>query len=277
MRTITLGALSFTDTDTVRFRKMLIDGWDGASGSTLTLVQKIASPGGWLGVQNPQRTPRGPITISGMILAATVADMQATIDAINDGSSLTPTQLTVSDEAGTRWAMVYQQAPPTFTPFPTALVKQFSVQLVAPDPRKFADDLSTSTGLPGGTGGLTAPFSAPFTVNSTITSGSCSLTNPGNANGPVKLRIDGPITGPQVTHVGSGLALTFASSLVLRSGEWIDVDMEAQTVLANGTASRAGWVTQRGWSSFEPGPNLWALTAVSGSGLLTVTATPAWN
>jgi hypothetical protein len=82
-----------------------------------------------------------------------------------------------------------------------------------------------------------------------------------------------------VTHAGSGKALVFSSSLVLGAGEWIDVDMEAQTVLANGQSSRAGYITSRGWSGFEPGHNTWSFTAIGydAASKLTVSATPAWQ
>ena len=160
----------------------------------------------------------------------------------------------------------------------TDTVAQFSIQLVAADPRKFSDPLTTSTRLPSSTGGLTVPFTVPFTIASTVVSGSCSLVNSGNTTGPVRLRVAGPVTGPIITHDGTGAQLVFASSLVLAAGEWIDIDMEAHTVLANGTASRSGYITQRGWSGFEPDVNVWAFTAqaYNTAALLSVTATPAW-
>ena len=153
-----------------------------------------------------------------------------------------------------------------------------SVQLLSPDPRKFAADLTASTALPSTTGGVTFPLTFPLTFTAVTVTGQVSLTNPGNAAGPVRLRIDGPVTAPVVTHVTSGKALVFAASLTLGVGEFVTVDMESHQVLAQGQASRAGWVTQRGWSSFEPGENAWAFAAgMASAAQLTVTATPAWD
>jgi phage-related protein len=123
---------------------------------------------------------------------------------------------------------------------------------------------------------LSVPYTVPFTVDSLVVPGTVSLTNPGNATGPVVLRIDGPVTGPQVTHVASGLTLTFETTLQLVSGDWLTVDMEQQTALQNDQASRNSFISDRGWSGFDPGDNTWAFAAQSGAGLLTVTATPAW-
>ena len=124
-------------------------------------------------------------------------------------------------------------------------------------------------------GGLTIPF----TIDAVTVTGQVSITNPGNETGPVRLRIDGPCRGPVVTHVSTGAQLIFSSSLVLGAGEWLEVDMEARSVLANGQATRAPWITSRGWSGFTPGPNTWTFTADSfdPEALLTVVATPAWK
>jgi hypothetical protein len=146
-------------------------------------------------------------------------------------------------------------------------------------------DLFNSDGSPATTDFLTVPatsgdaLTVPFSIDSTIVSGLVSLTNPGNEVGPVSLRIDGPCTGPVITHVASGAQLVFSSSLVLGAGEWIDVDMEAHEVLANGQASRAGWITERGWSGFDPGSNTWTFTAAAydPNSKLTVSATPSWK
>jgi len=90
------------------------------------------------------------------------------------------------------------------------------------------------------------------------------------------MRIDGPIVGPIITHVGSGLQLVFSASLTLGVGEFLLVDMEAHSVLAQGQSNRSNWVTSRGWSGMEPGANTWSFAAASGTtGLLTVTGTPA--
>ena len=122
-------------------------------------------------------------------------------------------------------------------------------------------------------------FTIPFSIEAVTVTGQVSLVNPGNETGPVRLRIDGPCRGPVVTHVSSGAQLVFSSSLVLGAGEWIDVDMEARTVLANGQASRAPWITSRGWAGFTPGENTWAFTAAAfdADARLTVVATPSWK
>ena len=157
-----------------------------------------------------------------------------------------------------------------------ATVFKYSVQFVAVDPRKFGVPLTGSTLLPSSSGGLTVPFTVPFAINSTVITGHVSLFNPGNEVGPVTMRIDGPCVGPVITHVGSGLPRIISLSLTLGAGEFLLIDCEAQSVLAQGQSGRSNWITSRQWSGLEPGNNTWSFAAASYStALLTITATPA--
>jgi len=124
---------------------------------------------------------------------------------------------------------------------------------------------------------LTGTLTVPFTIDATTVSGQVLLTNPGNTAGPVVVRLDGPLTGPVVTHVESGLRLAFSPLFTINSGEWVVIDMEAHSVLAQGQSSRSQWVVSRGWSGLEVGSNTWALTAASGTGSMSVTTRPSWQ
>lgn len=273
--TVVLNGLNLTDVDSngVAWHTFPLSGWGGSSGSTLQLSQKLNAPGAWVGPR--QLTPR-TISLSGIARCPSTDALRQAQDDLTSAASLNASTLAITEGSLTRWCYVYRQDA-ILAEAMTDTLLQWSLQLSAADPRKFSDDLSGTTGLPSSSGGVSVPLTVPFSITSTVVSGQCSLTNPGNAVGPVKLRIQGPITGPQVTHVGTGLALVFASSLTLGATEWLDVSMEDQSVLANGQSSRNNTVTVRQWSGFEPGPNTWAFAAVSGSGTLTVTASPAWQ
>lgn len=246
-------------------------GW-GAPGGTLTAKQRARAAGAWAGLSySKQRT----LVLGGVCTAPSQEAASAALDRLIDECSLDDVTLTVSEAGRLRWCTVRRDGE-VIPSWINSRQFRWSVQLVALDPRKMSAPLTGSTGLPSSTGGLTIPFTVPFAINSTVVSGQVNLTNPGNETGPVLMRIDGPCVGPVVTHVGSGLRLVFASSLTLGAGEFLLIDMEAQTVLAQGQSSRSMWVTSRGWSGFEPGLNTWSFAAASGtSGTLTVTATPA--
>lgn len=274
---IVLGGLDLntTEVDTgVLWAAEPIRGWQGPA-SSIAVARKPRAHGGWAG--SAFMLPRH-MTITGKVLAPSEEALTDALDRLNEAATLADTTLTVTEAAGARSCTVRREDE-VLAPLITPLLAEFSVQLVAPDPRKFGAPLSGSTALPSSTGGLTVPFTVPFSIDAVTVSGQVSLTNPGNMTGPVSLRIDGPVTGPVVTHVGTGRALVFASSLVLGAGEFVTVDMERQEVLAQGQSSRAGWVTSDGWSGFQPGVNVWSFSALAydAASLLTVTATPTWE
>jgi hypothetical protein len=266
---LVLGAI---DANGVKIRITGFDGW-GSPGSSLEVVGKPRQPGAWAG--DGFTGPRY-MAVRLQIVAPTPALLNSTLNDLNNAVSVDDSLFTVAEAGMTRWCMV-RRTDEVIHGKVTDRIANFAFQVVALDSRKLGEPLTGSTLLPSTTGGLTIPYTVPYSINAVQVSGQVNLFNPGNEAGPVTLRIDGPTVGPIVTHVGSAQSLVFASSLTLGVGEWLDIDMDRREVLANGQASRSGWVTSRGWSSFLPGDNTWAFTAAGydPASQLTVTATPA--
>lgn len=274
--TVKVGDVLLTGTwpNGVRVYTFDVGGWAGSPASSVQLTQKPRTPGAWV---SPRQSKERILVPNGRVVAPDRDTLRMVLDDIDQAGSIDPETFTVTEGSLTRSLMVLRQDDIVAT-VESATTATFSAQLVAPDPRKLGAPVTTTTGLPATTGGLTAPFTAPFTVNAVVVSGQCFLTNPGNTTGPLTMRITGPVTGPLVTHAGSGAQLTFSSSLSLSSGEWLDIDMEAQTVLLRGQASRSGYITGRGWFGLDPGTNTFSFTSLSGDvgASLSVTGTPAW-
>ena len=274
MSGVVLGDLDLNSTEASGVQWILTDlkGW-GASGGTLSPTQKPRSAGAWAG--NSYSTAR-PLVATGTCIAPTAALASPALDRLIDAASLDDTRMDVSEGGRTRWATVRRDGD-VLPEWMGDTAFSYSVQLVALDPRKLGAALTASTRLPSFTGGITFPLTFPLTFNATRVTGQVSMFNPGNETGPVRIRIDGPCVGPIITHVGSGLRLVFAASLTLGPGEWLDVDLEAHTAMANGQSSRANWITSRGWFGFEPGNNTFGFSSASYSdgALATFTATPA--
>ncbi len=275
MGTATIGPLALTSIEASGVQWVLGDftGW-GAPGGTLTQTQKPRQRGAWSGLSYAK--PR-PMVATGACIAPTAALASDALDRLIDASSLDETLLTVTEGGRSRWCMARRDGDvlPVWVSGDTAFT--YSVQFSADDPRKLGAPLTTGPILlPSSSGGFSFPMSFPFSINSTVVSGQGSLFNPGNETGPVLAHFVGPLIGPVLTHVGSGLRLVFAASATIAAGEFWDVDMEAHTAMAQGQSGRANWITSRGWSGFEPGNNTWALSAASATtGSVTITATPA--
>ena len=276
---ITLGDLALYGVEPSTSAELIVPqnglDWSSAAGSSLTVEEKRRSDGGWAG--DGFREPRD-YALTVVAIGPERAATERVLDMLHAAASLHETPLGVAEDSLTRWTTVRRFSKPEVT-WLNDTAARWSVQLIAPDPRKFGDELSASTGLPSSTGGVTFPLAFPVTFDAVTNSGQVSLTNDGNIAGPVRLRIDGPVTGPVVTHVGTGRSLIFSTSLVLGEGEFIPVDAERREVLAQGQSSRNGWVTGRGWPLFVPGVNTYSFSAMTHSpgALLTVAGSPAWE
>ena len=251
-----------------------VDGW-GSLASTISPTQRPRGHGAWAGDAFLQARS---ISLTGQAYFTAPAVGTALADALIAVATLDTTSLVVTESDLRREVRVRRDGDVVIKHTPVPHLFDWSVQLVAIDPRKLGSAVTGVTALPSVSGGMLLPTTVPFLLNSSVVSGSISLINPGTVAGPLRLRVDGPIQGPVITHVASGRSLVFASSLTLGVGEWLEIDVDARTVLANGQSSRAGWITSRQWPRFEPGANTFAFTAVaySASARLTVEATPAW-
>lgn len=279
---VTLGSLMLDGTDEhgVLWVCDPLIGWEDPA-STIQVEPRTRAHGGVAGEAFMQ--PR-TVVVEGNIVAPSASALVGALDRLNAAASLGETVLMEHGPSGDRWVRARRQGA-VLAPKITATHARFSVQFVCPEPRRFGTELTAEIALPSSSGGLRFPVRFPLRFTAATTGGAQTLVNTGQVAGPVWLRLDGPsnpadppLTGPVVTQVSTGRRLVFASSLSLGYGEWVDVDAERQTVLAQGTSSRAQWVTEDGFPTFEPGVNTYALSAsvYSASSKLTVRALPAW-
>ncbi|MDG4796220.1 hypothetical protein [Micromonospora sp. WMMD1082] len=97
--------------------------------------------------------------------------------------------------------------------------------------------------LPTWSGGLTVPLTVPFTVPATQVGGLDDLSTAGTVEVGLRLRVDGPVPQPRITITDpDGAATTLRVDITVPSGQWLDIDTQARTVLLNGdpAASRRG-------------------------------------
>lgn len=252
-------------------------GWTGSPASTLQLTQRARGAGAT--ASEPFLTPRHMV-LDGIVVAPTPAALNASLDDLN--AKVDPNLFTLGvNESGRVRSCQVQRSGDVLTPKLNNLMARYSIQVVAKDPVKYGDLISSSTALPSTSGGLVYPVKYPVTYTGTSNSGVLRVVNTGNTQAPVWLRIDGPIPagGWTVTNVGKKQSLTFAVSLALAAGEFITVDMSRREVLAQGQSARSGYVTSRGWFTLDPGPNDIAFSAqnYSSTAQLTVTTRPAWS
>jgi hypothetical protein len=276
LSTIQVGSLLLNSTDNngTTWAVEKFDGW-GTPKPTMAPIQNVRRSGYTIGDSFSEGRV---MTLTVTIVSATATQHSLDCDTLIGAFSRAGTNMFVSEAGRVRWCFVRRSAEIVPTHY-NQVATSYIVQVTSPDWRKFGTQLSGITGMPTSTGGYTYPLKYPMEIAAVVSAGQVTLTNPGNETGPVWARIDGPITGPVIEHTSSGAQLIFSTSLALGAGEFLLIDMEKKTVLANGQSSRNTFITSRGWSGFDPGPNTWSLNAASfnASARLTVSANPSWE
>jgi Phage tail protein len=197
------------------------------------------------------------VTLAGTVLAP---DTDALFEAMDNFHALLTGDtrsgaLTVTERGKSRSCRVVQGGQPIIKPT-SPTTAEFSLSLLAGDPRKLGPILSSQPVLPASqSGGLTYPITYPLIYPAVTATGIVTINNPGKIRAPLWARIDGPCPVPMLTSVTAGSQLVFAASVNLGVGEFVTIDMENKQVLAQGTTTRAGYVISRGWFGLEPGDN----------------------
>lgn len=274
--TVQVGSLllNVIDANNTAWGLTKFDGW-GTPKPTLAPLPHVRRSGYTMGDSFSEGRV---MTLSVTVASATPAQHTIDCDTLIAAFPRTQTIMYVSESGRVRWTTIRRSAEIVPTHF-SAITTSFIIQVTSKDWRKFGTALTNTTALRTSSGGYSFPLSYPMSIPAVSNSGQISFTNPGNEIGPVVARVDGPCPGPVITHSGPSGQTTFASSLALAAGEWIDIDMEKQTVRANGGPGRNAFITSRQWSGFEPGLNTWAFDASSydPAAKLTITATPSWE
>jgi hypothetical protein len=206
--------------------------------------------------------------------AASIAGLEA---ATQPGIGEIPLALQMDGVASTVNGVVSARTIPTTLDY-LAGYTLAQIEVTCSDPRRFGTPLIGSTQLPSSTGGIAWPLKWALTWTATQTTGQVNLVNPGNAAGPVTMRINGPVTAPTVLHVQSGTQFAMAPTFTVAAGDWLEIDCEARTVLYNGQSSRNGSILTRGWLPLVAGRNSYLFNAASynSAAQLIVTALPSW-
>jgi hypothetical protein len=248
-----------------------VTGWDGPDVQGGGVIPKSGDQGAWASPQYYQA--RQPT-----LIVTAMAPTQWHRDAAR---ALLQQVVPVSDLATFRYdepiskkALVRRSGKITET-YPDLYAVQFTIPLVAPDPRKYATQGSTVTFSPaasGVTGGIRLPVTLPFTLPAKQASGAAAVTNAGNFETRPVITITGPITAPVLTNVTTGQSVSY-STLTVMAGQQLVVDFLAQLATLGGAFRPA-----------DPSSSWWNLPAtttstisVSGSSDVGASVSVAWS
>lgn len=248
-------------------------GWFGSPAIKTARVDKPAARGLFRGYEF-----RGGrvMTLEGTLSAPNVTALRAAQRALAgicpDPHAQYP--LVVTEESGySSYANVALDGELLMTPI-SALSVDFSIQLVAPDPRKFSATPSTVSTLlasGGAGGGVLYPVTYPVAYGTPGTPGALLLTNNGTADADPVCVFTGPLTTPSVTRADTGDTVTYNG--LLGPTDVLTVDFGTGNVLLNGI-NRRPLLTALNWFEIPAQSSINVLfrsASVSDTGVLTVT------
>lgn len=198
--------------------------------------------------------------------------------------------LSCTEETGTLSALVERDASTTAIIQPGGYDLEWSIQLAAPDPRKYAATVSGVTGVAASSGGLdwstgggldwTGGSSGGLVWGVTTSSGQITFSNTGTADTWPTITFSangGTIVNPQALD-SAGNLLSFNLTITGSDVLVLTTNPIGRSVLYNGTDYRAA-MTSAQWFSIYPGTSdtiAFAATSATGSAAMTVSAAPAY-
>jgi hypothetical protein len=257
------------------------DGWSASPPIRPTMEDRSAGDGSWSG---PGWYGARVVTLTGKAIATDRLAMLAAKERIK--AAVGPRSLATLqvDEAHlSRIAEVRLSDQLQITDV-GAQAFDWSVVLVAPDPRRYSAEATVlTTGLPPVFTGLTYPRSYPRSYGTTtgVGTGSADVEQVGDFDQtPAVITFMGPVVDPRATHIQTGRTLAF--SITLAESETLVVDLGAKTAMLNGFSSRVSTLTQASaWFMLLPGRNEIQFRGddpgTSTPPSMTVTARSAWT
>lgn len=226
-----------------------LDGWfDGWEGSG-TVDQRSQQDGAWI---SPQYAAPRVVHLGGSIKAAS---WDATTQAWDRLLAQIPfrnlSSLLVSTGEGAvpeQTAQVRQHEKPVLTRFDDRA--DFSLSLLAPDPRRYAATVQTvALVLPILTGGIAPPLTPPITVTGSTSVSQATLTNAGTVTTYPTLTITGPCPPATIINLTTSEAIRVVDAVP--AGQTLVIDVLAGTAVTGGQSRRV----LGSWWGLLPGAN----------------------
>lgn len=230
-----------------------LDGWDSAD-----LEEGAQGKAGQDGMWDTENFYGGrTISIKGKLVAPTYAAREAAGYRLSAAVPRNRMATFTMNETTPKWVNARRSGRLMKDPL-TETITEFSISLLAPDPRLYGTTpvSGTITAAAAG-GGLAPPWTPPVLIPASSTGPSViTLTNQGIYETPPVITFYGP--GSDVSIYNYSTQLLLAYDIDLAATDYLTVDVGAGVALLNGTAPRPPTTSSCVTSKFllEPGDNL---------------------
>lgn len=226
--------LNQVDANYVDWRMQTLDGWDSAD-----LEEQAEAKAGEDGSWDAENYFAGRIvSIGGVFTAPTYEAREIAEEQLRQAVPARRLVQLRIDETVPKYVSGRRSGRLMIKPL-TDVISQWSLALLAPDPRKYAFDaapivLSMALPAPGLAPPWTPPIALPARPSGRDTA---TVTNIGGWPTQPLIRLDGP--GKDLQIINTTTVLSLAYDLELGLGDFLFIDCRAGVALLNGTAPRA--------------------------------------
>lgn len=246
-----------------------IDGMDDVP-TDGAVVQRGSDHGGYA---TPQYYGPRPITLRVRAAATSQAARDAAMAALQATVPVSDLATLVYNEPVPK--TVYVRRSGGIKPTKQTLIDvEYSIGLIAPDPRKYGAATSVTVIANSQTLGVTVPLTVPFTLPAQAPPGAATVTNGGLFETRPTITVVGPITGPALYNQTTGQSISF-STLTLGATDVLVLDLLNKAAYLNGGGIPADlWSA---WWVLEPGTSQIILQGEGGAGAqMTIEFNDAW-
>lgn len=230
-----------------------IDGWDSAD-----LEEGAQGKAGQDGMWDTENFYGGrTISIKGKLVAPTYAAREAAAYRLAQAVPRNRLATFTMNETTPKWVLARRSGRLMNGPV-TDTINEFSISMLAPDPRLYgATRVSGTITAAAAGGGLAPPWTPPVLIPASASAPSTiTLTNTGIYDTPPVITFRGP--GSDVSIYNYSTQLLLAYDIDLAASDFLVVDVASGVALLNGTAPRPPTTSSCVTSQFllEPGDNL---------------------
>ena len=223
------------------------------------------------------------ISTQGSFDGDSLADAITAAERLSAIAAGVPVLMTVEDPLRTtsRWVSVRRVTlPPDVGAFASF---DFSIDVLATDPLRYGEPVSTFTGIPVSGGGLLWPLGTTalefWDWGDDGASGRVSITNVGTADVWPTLTVEGGVAeGFVATNVDSGMTIRFVRPIP--AGSSVSINQRTGSASIDGQSDVGGFITERGFFFIPAGATqqiqFAPLGAITGTPKFTVTLSPGY-
>ena len=177
------------------------------------------------------------------------SEMLDAVDTLSTVGAEGPVRVSVTESDGSvSWRLVTVETA-QYTDHRGAVSGEIAVDMIAADPRRYADGAWQQTGPAVQSGGLVWPAKWPLVWPVSGSSGRVILPNPGRAPSPAVFRLLGPFDSALITCVESGARVGFNRPVPAGSV----VDISGRHAVIDGQSDVSRWLQFREWTDVPGG------------------------